>query len=540
MQLIYILFGHWLQYSYGCFDRVILKGYLSMLSRPCHIVYWIREIQGQSKVTKEFLRERTNRYQGWVESFASKKNIPIQWADGQRKEAMLKPFRERAIKDGRFGVYYILKSREKGPAFTCHDPKYPSKDPNYVIVRKTKLVYTHYYFYIYDEILGPIYLRIGSYAPFEATAYFNGHGFLARVLEKAKIGFKQRENSFIQVDDPEFLQNASNEINSSLIESRFNYWSFLLGPKFSRNEREKLKGPRRYWCFSQVEYCLNFIFKRTHPIRDLYIRSCDLGLLTLTMDKVANIFGRRVTRRIQGKHQTVLERMDEGHHVFRAWFKSSFVKQYEKWKTFLRTEVVSNNVKDLGLKRKGLHELNELQTKMKEAVGRFAETTAINLNNGGQYDLLADLARPVIQGRTRVAGIRIESARLARLLGLLLRGAPGNLRGWRSCELHEVVLKAFELRKCDYTINQLRYDLRKLKQHGLVERLSGSHCYRLTERGMREGILFVQFRRQMYGPLAKGQLKRRPNENYIPDSEIERAYQEVHQAIDRLALRLAA
>jgi hypothetical protein len=540
MQLFLTLFSHWLQFSYSCFDRVILKGYLSVLSRPANIVYWIREVQGQPKVTKEFLRERTNRYQGWVESYAKNNHIPIDWADNQRKESRLKPFRERAMAEGQFGVYYILKSREQGPAFTCHDPKYPAKDPNYVIVRKTKRTYTYYYFYIYDEELGPIYLRIGSYPPFEATAYFNGHGFLARWLAKAGMGFKQRDNSFTQVDDPECLQKAANQLSASLIEYRFNYWSFRLGPKFSRKERKAMGGLRRYWCFAQVEYCVNFIFKRNRPIRDLFVRSCDLGLMTLTIDKISHIFGRRVTRRIQGKLATVLERMDEGHHVLRAYFKRSFVKQYEKWRTFLRLEVVSNDVRDLGLKRKGLREWGRLRTKMKESLGRFAETAAVNLNNGGQYELLGALARPVMQGRTKVAGIRIESVRVARLLGLLLRGAPGNMRGWRSGELYDTALRAYELKKTDYSINQLRYDLRKLRKHGIIERVAGSHCYRLTEKGMRVGILFVQIRRQVYGPLAKGQLKWRPNCDHIPDSTIERCYVKVHQAVDELVLELAA
>lgn len=540
MQLILTLFCHWLQFSYSCFDRVVIKGYISLLSRPANIVYWIRDVQGREKVTKEFLKERSSRYRGWVESYAAKNGIPIEWADGQRKEEKLKPFRERAIKEGKFGVYFILKSMERGPAFTCQDPQYPTKDPNYVIVRKCKRLYTFYYFYIYDEELGPIYLRVGSYVPFEATGYFNGHSFLARWLEKAKIAFKLRDNSFTYVDDPQVLQKAADSLDCKLIEQRFNYWSFKLGPKFSRSERQALGGLRRYWCFAQVEYCMNFIFKRNRPIRDLYVRSCDLGLMTLTMDRIANIFGRRVTRRIKGKFETVLERMDEGHHVLRGYFKRSFVKQYEKWRTFLRLEVVSNDVKDLGLKRKGLHGLSELQTKMKEAVGRFAEGVAVNLNNGGQYDLLGTLARPVIQGRTKVAGIRIESARIARLLGLLLRGAPGNLRGWLSSELYEVALKAYEITKSDYTINQLRYDLRKLKQHGIVERIAGTHCYRLTNRGARIAILLIQIRRQVYGPLAKGQLKRRPDEGYIPDSDIERCYIEVHEAVDNLVDRLAA
>ena len=46
---------------------------------------------------------------------------------------------------------------------------------------------------------------------------------------------------------------------------------------------------------------------------------------------------------------TVIDQIEHGHHVFRAYFKSGFLKQYEKFLTFLRNELVSNNLTDFGL-----------------------------------------------------------------------------------------------------------------------------------------------------------------------------------------------
>lgn len=68
-------------------------------------------------------------------------------------------------------------------------------------------------------------------------------------------------------------------------------------------------------------------------------------------DKVSYIFGTRITKRFKGKLLTVLERVDQSHHTLRAHFKNSFVKQYEKFQTFLRMEIYSNNVYDLGIKK---------------------------------------------------------------------------------------------------------------------------------------------------------------------------------------------
>ncbi len=48
---------------------------------------------------------------------------------------------------------------------------------------------------------------------------------------------------------------------------------------------------QRFCAFCQVEYCLNFIFRKTFPIHKLFERSCELGLYELTANKVSQIFG---------------------------------------------------------------------------------------------------------------------------------------------------------------------------------------------------------------------------------------------------------
>ena len=108
------------------------------------------------------------------------------------------------------------------------------------------------------------------------------------------------------------------------------------------------------------EYCRNFIFKRNFPIHKLFERSCELGLWRLSADKIAEIFGTRLNRRMRGKLATVIDRIEHGHHVFRAYFKHAFLKQYEKFSTFLRNELVSNNLADFRLK-KGLDHLDAVR-----------------------------------------------------------------------------------------------------------------------------------------------------------------------------------
>jgi hypothetical protein len=90
------------------------------------------------------------------------------------------------------------------------------------------------------------------------------------------------------------------------------------------------------------QICRNFIFRRNFPIHKLYERSCDLGLFRLTADKLSQMFGFRLHKRMRGKLATVLEKMEHGHHVLRACGKNAVSRMYEKFSTFLRLEVLSN------------------------------------------------------------------------------------------------------------------------------------------------------------------------------------------------------
>jgi len=57
-----------------------------------------------------------------------------------------------------FGVYFILKSMELEPSLRSTVPRFPVDNPHYRILARRRSRYTHYYFYIRDEVLPPIAL----------------------------------------------------------------------------------------------------------------------------------------------------------------------------------------------------------------------------------------------------------------------------------------------------------------------------------------------------------------------------------------------
>ena len=537
MELFTKLFGDLLLFVYHCFDRIVIHGYLSGLSRPEQVVHFFRKVVGVPVLSKEILSRRTADYQNWVEAFARNHNIPIEWAEkGVRKEDYVLPWLRRMTKRNAYGVYFIFKSMEQGPTFRVSVPKYPTKDPNHRILARQRSRFTHDYFYIRDEVLGPMVMRVATFFPFQTTYYLNGHNFIEQELNRAQVGFRKNDNAFLAIDDVAALQAAADRLSPDIIRKRLDYWTLILGPKFSVKERKQVK-LSRFYAISQIEYCRNFIFKRNFPIHKLFERGCELGLWRLTAHKITEVFGARLHRRLPGKLATVIDQIEHGHHVFRAYFKHAFLKQYEKFATFLRNELCSNNLNDFGLK-KGLDNLDAVRQTFKVITSRFAGFQAQWLNVHVDFPLLQRMALPITIGSVRYPGIKIHDRRVIRLLEVLLHGGT-HVGGWTAKEIHQAARTTFGLSEPSYGLNQLRYDLRKLKGHGLLERDGSRYAYRLTSKGVQVALLFLFFHKRLCGPLANSRFHRRPDPQNRPDSQLEVAYHRADKAIQNIVDLLA-
>ena len=449
----------------------------------------------------------------------------------------MRPWLRRTERLNRYGVYFILKSMEVGPSFRSAMPKYPSADPDYRILSRQRSRYTHYYFYIRDQVLGPIALSVGSFLPFSITYYLNGHNFIEQQLRSAGIAFRKSDNAFLWVADAQALQAAADALSAKLIRTRLEYWSLIVGPKFSKTDR-RATYLSRYYSLQQLEYCRNLIFRRNFPIHKLFERSCDLGLLRLSADRISQVFGWRVHKRLRGKLSSMLERTEHGHHVLRAYAKSAVMRMYEKFSTFLRLEALSNNLYDFGLNR-GLDNLDQVRQTLTAVTDRFAAFEARALDVHVDFPLFQRLALPIPRGSAKVPGIKLHDTRILRLMEVLLH-AGTRVLGWRTAEIHQAIISSFSLAPASYTVTQLRYDLRKMKGHGLLERDGHHYSYRLTDKGTRTTLMFVLFHQRVCGPLANSLFQHRPTKTATPLSKIEAAYRKADHSLDQVIQLVAA
>ena len=384
-------------------------------------------------------------------------------------------------------------------------------------------------------------MRVASFFPFQTSYYLNGHSFIEQELKRAQIGFRKIDNAFLAVDDVAALQAAADKLSADIIRQRLDYWTLVLGPKFSAKERKQFQ-LSRFYAIAQIEYCRNFIFKRHFPIHKLFERSCELGLWRLTADNpraVTRGFGSRVHRRMQGKPATIIDRVEHGHHVFRAYLKNAFLKQYEKFSTFLRNELVSNNLADFRLK-KGLDTISRPCANASRPsppalpASRRSGSTSMSTSRCSSA-----LALPITVGTVRYPGLKIHEARIIRLLEVLLHSGS-QLGGWTAKQIHHAGVTSFQLSESAYGLNQLRYDLRKLRGHGLPQRDGSRYAYRLTSKGVQVALLFLFFHKRLCGPLANSCFHHRPNVHHHPVSKLEAAYHRADNAIQHVVDLLAA
>jgi hypothetical protein len=530
------LLGPAVQWVYTCWDRIVVNGYLERLQRPENLVHFFHEVAGIACIEPAVLEQRTNAYKTWVRRVTDDEGIPVLAAPkGVRKEDLVEPYYRRV--KGAAGVVCVLTSMEQGRTFVSYTPRRtpPSGDGNYRFIKACRKQFLHYYWYVLDPIMGPMSIRVATYFPFNVTCYFNGHSFVAQEMTRAGIRFRKADNAFLGVADVAALQAAADRLSAAMLERRCNYWVRRLVPTFTPSERAALPLAYRY-SMAQMELATDIIFKRAAPLRALFQRAGELGVLVGGAERTTHLFGRRINRRYQGKLQTVLDQREAGHPVLRWYYQTSFAKQYTRGDQhgdrILRAETCSNDTRHFGVGRR-LDNLPRLHAKLAATNDRSLALQADLLASTVDTGQLAGLAKPTLVGQRRVPGLKLHDDRVIRLLETLLH--PGAFAtDWTTRELHARVLARHRLAADDYRLSQLRYDLAKLRAKGLVERLGRTRRYRLTSSGAKIGVLLVKLRARLLGPLATLATDSSPHRPRLQRNSVDAAFHEVDTALDHL------
>ena len=504
-------------------DRMYLNVYQPRLQTDRGVAAFFRFHRGETFASSALMDPISKSFIAAVERFGEQEQIPlITFTKGQRKDDIAKEY--HAHFPGTEGIVFVGKAQEKTPVFGTEKRRNPDTGQRYPwIVRRTAMV-NHFYFYGLDEDFGPFFLKICTYFPYNAKLCINGHEYVKRQLAKEGIAFEALDNGILRCADPKRLQQLCDGLSAARIDALLRKWLRRLPHPFTAKDRAA--GYRYDVSIFQAEFSLTQVLDRPRTGRiffeEVIRENLDLG----RPDQVQLIFDRRVTKQTPGRFQTrvLTEGVTPSLHID---YKHSRIKQYHEEGRALRTETTINDTRDFRIGKR-LCNLPALRQ-----IGFQANRRLLDVQRISQDCALGEAAfhrvnGPVEVDGQRASGLRFADVAVQALLSALLvfRLLP---RGFSARDLRDHW--APRLGKAPYALTpgQMTYQLRRLRLHGLIERIPGTHRYRVTREGGRPAL----FCTRTYNRLLRPGLAQIIPEEAKDDSELRRAFDQFDERVDR-------
>ena len=524
-----------IQFSYRCFDRILLNGLIQPFQQPERVLGFFNTYREGKRVTKRTLTEIADQFHYWVKNRSEKWGAPIlEPPDGDDDDSRRDKFVEQYFQQAKPNqVVAILKAREPARIMIAIGKK-DNDSPH--LEYKQRWV-NQYNFYVNDQHWGRIFIRMCPHFPFSARVCLNQHHWLARRMTEEGIDFQQCTNAFLKCGNPTRLQGLADSLTTRDLLQCGQKWLATLTPFFTDKERKQAGCQHRLF-FAQVEYCDNLIFHRRAAVEQVTQRLLDLNRNIGQPKKITTIFGRKVTREYKGKLQSVIEDLDLPNPVIRSHYGHGFAKQYVRDDRLLRTEPATNSVYDYGV-NKDVENLPQLRERMSEIIDNYHNVQQDVLETFIDRGQLRKLAEPTIlsSGR-RIPGLKLDHPRQLAVMHSLVRFANVAAGGrFTTADLYGPALDALGTTDAQYSLASFRYDLSKIRAKGLVERIPRSRRYRLVGKGYSICVAFLKLFEKIYAPLTAGLLTPFRGDRALAEEkrcELDRLYQHVSDDLDAL------
>src|SRR5262249_52556971 len=502
-------------------DRMYLNVYQPRLQCEGQVAAFFRHHRGHTFASAALMDPMTKAFIAAVEDFTRQHGIPLlSFAPGQRKEEVALEYRARF--QGREGILFVGKAQEKTPVFRTEKRRNPQTGQRYPwIVRSTAMV-NQFYFYGIDADFGPFFLKFCTYFPYNAKLCINGHEYVKRQLAKEGIAFEALDNGILSCADPKRLQQLCDGLPAARIDALLRKWLARLPHPFTDQDRKA--GYRYDVSILQAEFSLTHVLDRPRSGRvffeEVIRENLDLG----RPDQVQLIFDRRVTRQTPGRFRTrvLTEGVTPSLHID---YKRSRIKQYHKEGRALRTETTINDARDfrLGKRLKNLPALRQVGF---QANRRLLDVQRISQDCALGEDAFRRVNEPVEVHGQRASALRFADPAVQTLLGALLvfRLLPW---GFSNRELRDHWAPLLGKTPEALTAGPMTYHLRRLRLHGLIERVRGTHRYRVTDQGWRTAL----FCTRVYNRVLRPRLAQVVPEEAYGQTPLRRQFDRLDEAI---------
>jgi hypothetical protein len=493
-----VLEGH-VTLEIECVDRILLNAYVPGLQVPGQIVRFLCGHLGHPIPSPALLGRIGDRFRAETRRFVRARGIPVlrlaspnrsRWDD--RKLDHVRPHLERAEREGRFGVVALVVTEEFQRVWSARNR---SRKPGVASLdffwEKRRV--GAYYFYILDPEFGPAFIKICTYAPWSTKVWLNGHEWAKRQALRAGLGFTELDNGFASSSEAERLQTICDSFGAEHVQAFFDRWITHIPTPLTADDRAA-----GYWwelSMRQVETSRTLVLDDPRRARSFFEALVQDNIGIGRPEEVSMVFARKLRRPTQHRYQTrIFTSGTEVRIDFR--YKHSRVKQYLKGGRALRIETVINRPDDLDVKRR-LQHLPELIDKARQVNRRLLMIEQAGQSCAIGTALFERIHQPYHREGQRTGALRFGDTRATALAGALC-DVLGAVTGFSNRSLRRLV--AAHLGD-DYSQRQMTYDLRRLRLHGLIQRLPRSNTYVLTDEGIRVAVFYTKLQNRLLRPL---------------------------------------
>lgn len=474
-------------------DRMYMNLYVPQLQRVEGVLGFIHGHLGRPIASTSVIAPMSRDFTARLAGFADRHGIPrVDFARGQRKDDVMHEHLAAFEAAGRReGVLFIGRAQEKNTVFRT-EKRRAADGRSYPWIVRTTSVVNQFYVHCVDADFGAFFIKFSSYFPYGGKLLINGHHYAQAQAARAGIGFAALDNGFAAVDDPAAVQAICDSLTEDKIEALARKWLAILPSPYS--PADQAAGYRYDISVLQAEFSLTQVLDRPLSGRIFFDQVIHDNLGIGRPGQVGLIFGRRVIRKgpraTPGRFRTRVITADvtPSLHVD---YKNSKIKQYHKLGKAIRTETTINETRDFGIGKR-LTNLPALRQIGFSANRRLLGAQKISHDPIAGAAALAQVTDPVItETGTRVAGLRLTDPRAVSLLAVLcvFRLLPN---GFTNADLRRHLAPLLGKDPGHMTSGQITYDLRRLRLHGLIERIPHTFRYRVTRTGLRSATFLTR------------------------------------------------
>ena len=478
------------EFEVECIDRMYLNVWVPRLAYGAGVAGFFVGHRGNRYASTALMDPMAKAFVRDIHGFIDARGLDlVSFGKGQRKDEVTQ--QRLAGFTGPEGVLYVGRAQEKCGVWRTQRRHNPVTGASYAwLVRSTAFI-NYFYFYCVDADFGPFFIKFSTFFPFAAKLCINGNEWAKRQAVKAGIGFEALDNGFAAVDDVPRLQRICDSLGPEQIDALLRKWLAILPNPFTA--ADEAAGYRYELSLLQTEFSLTQMLDTPMSGRIFFEQVLHDNLDVGRPDQVGLVFDRRIIRR--GKHATpgrfrtrvITAGVTPSLHID---YKHATVKQYHKEGRALRTETTINDTHDFGL-NKGLTSLAALRQIGFTANRRLLGVQRISHDPIRGAQAFTDLTAPLLTSTgTRVPGLRFGDARVHALLQALLihRLLPN---GFTNRDLRALLASLLGTTIEDISAGKMTYDLRRLRVHGLIERVPHSRRYLITDTGLAHALLFT-------------------------------------------------